>query len=49
MRIVLNPRQQLHSPEYEFFRGRKVPCFENPTRFEVVWLAIQAKNLFTII
>lgn len=44
MRIAFNPLEQLHCPAYEFFRGRKVPCFENPARFEVVWHALQAKG-----
>lgn len=31
--ITFFPRQhQLHCPEYEFFRGEKVPCFESPIR-----------------
>jgi hypothetical protein len=24
------PEQALHAPESEFFRGQRVPCFENP-------------------
>ena len=31
--ITFFPKQhQLHCPEYEFFRGEKVPCFESPIR-----------------
>ena len=40
MRIVFNPAQAEHAPEFEFFRGKKVPCFETPARFEIVCEAI---------
>ena len=40
MRIVFNPFQAGHSPESEFFRGKKVPCFETPARFEIIREAI---------
>jgi len=36
MRIVGNPRHAVHCPEFEFFRGRRVPCFEIPARAEFV-------------
>ncbi len=26
----------LHAPEYEFYRGQRVPCFENPSRADYV-------------
>lgn len=35
--ITFFPKQhQLHCPEYEFFRGQKVPCFESPIRASYV-------------
>jgi len=40
MRIVFNPAQAGHAPEFEFFRGKKVPCFETPARFEIIREAI---------
>lgn len=40
MRIVFNPFQAEHAPEFEFFRGKKVPCFETPARFEIIREAI---------
>ncbi len=30
------PEQALHAPEFEIFRGDRVPCFESPKRAEVV-------------
>lgn len=41
MRIVANPRQGLHAPEFEFYRGRRVPCFESSARFEIVEKALR--------
>ena len=31
-----SPRHALHCPEYEFHRGERVPCFETPSRAEIV-------------
>lgn len=36
MRFFANPAQAGHCPEFEFFRGRRVPCFETPERFQFV-------------
>lgn len=36
MRIVSNPKQGVHCADFEFFRGRKVPCFEKPQRTEII-------------
>lgn len=33
-------QHQLHNPEFEIFRGDKVPCFENPTRGDFVYEAL---------
>jgi acetoin utilization deacetylase AcuC-like enzyme len=40
MRVVANPHQAEHCPEFEYFRGRKVPCFEMPSRAEFVQEAL---------
>ena len=40
MRVVGNPLQAKHSPAFEFFRGRRVPCFEKPERAEFVAKAL---------
>ncbi|PID50033.1 MAG: acetylpolyamine amidohydrolase [Proteobacteria bacterium] len=34
----------LHAPEYEYFRGEPVPCFESPQRVEFVKQALQAQG-----
>ena len=44
MRIFINPEQAGHAPAYEFFRGERVPCFENPSRFAYVMQALQARG-----
>jgi len=31
-----SPLHQRHAPEFEFFRGERVPCFETPARAELV-------------
>ncbi len=36
------PEQALHAPESEFFRGQRVPCFENPSRARFVEDALRA-------
>lgn len=36
MRFFANPAQAGHCPEFEFFRGRRVPCHETPERFQFV-------------
>ena len=36
------PEQALHAPQDEFFRGQRVPCFENPTRARFVEDALRA-------
>jgi acetoin utilization deacetylase AcuC-like enzyme len=45
MRVIANPQQAVHCPEFEFFRGRKVPCFEMPARAEIVLQAIHNAGL----
>ncbi|HQD13827.1 MAG TPA: histone deacetylase family protein, partial [Ottowia sp.] len=42
MRIYINPQQALHAPAEEFFRGQRVPCFENPSRARFVEDALRA-------
>jgi acetoin utilization deacetylase AcuC-like enzyme len=36
MITFFNPDHALHAPEYEFYRGQRVPCFENPSRADYV-------------
>ena len=38
------PEQALHAPPDEFFRGQRVPCFENPTRARFVEDALRARG-----
>ena len=45
MRIYFTEQQALHAPQYEFFRGQRVPCFENPSRADHVRAALQAHGL----
>lgn len=45
MLVYYAEQQALHAPEYEFFRGQRVPCFENPSRADFVRAALQAQGL----
>jgi acetoin utilization deacetylase AcuC-like enzyme len=36
MITFFTPQHQLHAPEYEFFRGERVACFESPSRADFV-------------
>ena len=36
MITFFNDSHQAHAPEFEFFRGERVPCFETPARAEYV-------------
>ena len=36
MSSSITPEQALHAPADEFFRGQRVPCFENPARARFV-------------
>ncbi|MBS1209221.1 MAG: acetylpolyamine aminohydrolase [Proteobacteria bacterium] len=47
MRIVANPHQAAHHAEFEFYRGRRVACFETPSRAEYVLQAVQQAG-FTV-
>ena len=43
--IAFFPEQQvLHAPEFEFFRGERVPCFESPARAAFVQQALLARG-----
>jgi acetoin utilization deacetylase AcuC-like enzyme len=43
--ITFFPEQQaLHAPEFEFFRGERVPCFESPARAAFVQQALLARG-----
>ncbi len=37
MITFFTPQHHLHAPEYEFFRGERVACFESPARADFVW------------
>ncbi len=36
MITFFTPKHHLHAPEYEFFRGERVACFESPSRADFV-------------
>jgi acetoin utilization deacetylase AcuC-like enzyme len=36
MIVLFSPEHALHAPAHEFFRGERVPCFETPSRAELV-------------
>jgi acetoin utilization deacetylase AcuC-like enzyme len=37
-------QHQRHAPTHEFFRGERVPCFESPSRAELVRTAVAARG-----
>ena len=37
-------QHELHAPEYEFFRGERVPCFESPARANFVRDELKARG-----
>ena len=39
-----SPLQQSHAPEYEFFRGERVPCFESPARSDFVLQSLATRG-----
>ncbi|SEA55008.1 histone deacetylase family protein [Acidovorax soli] len=39
-----NPLHRGHAPVHEFFRGERVPCFENPTRADYVESSLRARG-----
>ena len=44
MITFLSPKHALHAPEYEFFRGERVACFESPARMDFVLEALVARG-----
>ena len=44
MITFLSPKHALHAPEYEFFRGERVACFESPARADFVLEALVARG-----
>lgn len=44
MLILFSTAHRAHAPEYEFFRGERVPCFESPARAEFVVQALLARG-----
>ena len=44
MITFFTPKHHLHAPEYEFFRGERVTCFESPARADFVLEALVAQG-----
>jgi acetoin utilization deacetylase AcuC-like enzyme len=44
MITYFNPQHKLHAPEYEFFRGERVACFESPSRADFVRAELVARG-----
>ena len=44
MITFFNPNHLLHAPEYEFYRGQRVPCFEKPVRVDYVRTQLLARG-----
>jgi acetoin utilization deacetylase AcuC-like enzyme len=39
-----SPLHALHAPEFEFFRGERVPCFESPARANFVFQEVSSRG-----
>ncbi len=44
MITFFSPDHALHAPEYEFYRGERVPCFEKPVRVDYVRAQLLARG-----
>ncbi|ABE44623.1 histone deacetylase superfamily [Polaromonas sp. JS666] len=44
MITFFNDSHQAHAPEFEFFRGERVPCFETPARAEYVKSSLTSRG-----
>ena len=44
MRTFFNDSHQAHAPQFEFFRGQRVACFETPARAEYVKARLTARG-----
>jgi acetoin utilization deacetylase AcuC-like enzyme len=44
MIAFFSPDHSLHAPEYEFYRGQRVPCFETPSRADYVHTQLLARG-----
>jgi acetoin utilization deacetylase AcuC-like enzyme len=44
MITFFSPDHALHAPEYEFYRGQRVPCFEKPVRADYVRSQLLARG-----
>lgn len=44
MQIFSTITQQLHAPQFEFFRGERVPCFETPSRINIILKEVAARG-----
>src|SRR5450755_518095 len=44
MITFFSAQHQLHAPTHEFFRGERVPCFESPSRADLVRAEVAARG-----
>jgi acetoin utilization deacetylase AcuC-like enzyme len=44
MLTFYDPNHALHAPTYEYYRGERVPCFENPSRAQFVLDQLRTKG-----
>lgn len=44
MITFFSPSHHLHAPEFEFYRGQRVPCFETPSRADYVHTQLLARG-----
>jgi acetoin utilization deacetylase AcuC-like enzyme len=49
MDIVYSEAHRAHRGEFEFFRGRQVPCFEKPERADLVLAALVERKLGAVL
>jgi acetoin utilization deacetylase AcuC-like enzyme len=44
MLSLYDPNHPAHAPQFEFYRGERVPCFENPSRADFVLAQLRSKG-----
>jgi acetoin utilization deacetylase AcuC-like enzyme len=44
MITFFSAQHERHAPRYEFFRGERVPCFETPSRADIVHKEVAARG-----
>ena len=47
MRVILNPKHDVHSPPLEVENGAVIPCYETPPRIAAIRTALEAAGGFT--